>query len=475
MVKSAGGCGKLLALSLVIGLIFLVHQPAHAEHPDVLGLDQLLQMALGKSPELQEAEQDIIAAQSELRQAKSGRWAQLDLTAMGGPVGDADEPVVVVRRTGAGGASKGRIEDRDDDDSLGVFGRLAVKVIQPLYTFGKISNRIDAAGHGVEARRASKEKKRGAVIRDVKLLYYGLLVSRQGKGAAQDAGAFSKDARKRIQRLIALQSNNADETDLYRLDSFEADIERFKVKAETGAKMAYLALKRTVGYPADKDFKLDRTELPAPSQSMESQESYIQQALEQRPEFVEIQRGLEARRSLMRAAEADLYPSLFLAAFGDFAGAPGREQLDNSYFPDDFNHQDFGGVLGAKWHFDLGIGTGKVNQAKAKLNKLMHTKELAERDIPLEVSKYYYDAVEARESVEAFHKSAVASRKWIVASFTNFDMGVGTAKDMFEAIDRYGKNQGDYLLSLYNHHASLAKLSYAVGEYASGQGTGFKF
>jgi outer membrane protein TolC len=425
-------------------------------------------MALEKSPELQEAEQGVIVAQSELQQAKAGRWPQLDLTAIGGPVGDADEPIVVVRRTGAGDVSRGRIEDRDQDSSVGVFGRLAVEVILPLYTFGKISNRIDAAGHGVEARRASKEKKRGAIIRDVKLLYYGLIVSLQGKGAAEDANAFSKDARKRIQRLIALQSRNADETDLYRLDSFEADIERFKIKAETGAKMAYLALKRTVGYPADKDFKLDRTELPAASQSMESQESYIQQALDHRPEFVEIQRGLEARRSLMLASEADLYPSVFVAAFGDFAAAPGRQELDISYFPDDFNHQDFGGVLGAQWHFDLGIGTGKVKEARAELNKMMYTKELAERDIPLEVAKYYNDAVEAQKSVEAFHKSAVASRKWIVASFSNFDIGVGTAKDMFEATDRYGKNQGDYLLSLYNYHASLANLSYAVGEYVSG-------
>jgi len=51
-----------------------------------------------------------------------------------------------------------------------------------------------------------------------------------------------------------------------------------------------------------------------------------------------------------------------------------------------------------------------------------------------------------------------------VAAFSDFDIGLGTAKDMFDAIDRYGKNRGEYLVALYNYHIALARLSYAVGE-----------
>jgi hypothetical protein len=39
---------------------------------------------------------------------------------------------------------------------------------------------------------------------------------------------------------------------------------------------------------------------------------------------------------------------------------------------------------------------------------------------------------------------------------------------MFDAIDRYGKNRGDYLLALFNYHLALAKLTYAIGEQWSG-------
>jgi outer membrane protein TolC len=81
------------------------------------------------------------------------------------------------------------------------------------------------------------------------------------------------------------------------------------------------------------------------------------------------------------------------------------------------------------------------------------------------VAKYYQDVRENQAPYQAYEEGAVAARRWIVASFTNFDIGVGTAKDMFDAIDRYGKNQGEYLLALYNYHVALARLEHAIAEY----------
>ena len=146
-------------------------------------------------------------------------------------------------------------------------------------------------------------------------------------------------------------------------------------------------------------------------------------------------------------------------------GPPGRQRMDISYFPDSYNQSDVGAYIGASWHFDLGILTGKVDQAQAEYQKLIHTREYAVQNIPVEVAKYYQDAVEARASYEAYEASAVAARKWIVSAFSSFDLGVGTAQDMMYAIEKYGQNQGDYLQSLYSYHISLARLTYAIGRW----------
>ena len=206
-------------------------------------------------------------------------------------------------------------------------------------------------------------------------------------------------------------------------------------------------------------------ELPRDTRALGDQQEYIQQALHARPEFEQLDRALEARQRLVEAAQADRYPSLFAAAIGSFAGAPGREHLDEPYIGDDFNHASLGVVLGATWHFDLGILQGKVHKARAEHQRLLHAKDAATLTIPIEVAQSYQEVVEHLNAFQASEQAALAARKGLVAALSAFDMGVGQARDIFLALERYGKNRGDYLSSLLNYHLALAHLSYAIGEY----------
>jgi hypothetical protein len=42
-------------------------------------------------------------------------------------------------------------------------------------------------------------------------------------------------------------------------------------------------------------------------------------------------------------------------------------------------------------------------------------------------------------------------------------MGIGTAKNIFDALEKYGHNRGNYIESIYRYNLSLAQLEYAVG------------
>lgn len=434
----------------------------------VLSLEQLIQLAIERSPEMAEAEKDILIAESDLEQAKAARLPQLDALAIGGVVDAADRPIVVVSpRPGPGDRYlRGRLENPDwDPGDPGPFGKLDITVIQPLYTFGKISSRIDAAIKGVEVKKAAREKTRGDVELRVKELYFALLLSRQGKEAAEDVSSFVEDARRRIKKLLELGSTSVDESDLYRVEAYAAEAKRFKAKAESGSKLAYMALKQMIGFPPEKDFELDVKELPKDPRALGDQKDYIEMALRMRPELEQIEKGLEAKKSLVEAAKADMYPSIFLAGVASLAGAPNREHMDVAYIGDEYNHANGGVVLGAKWHFDFGIQQAKVSKAKAEYERLLHTRDYALRNIPLEVAKHYQDAIEHMQAFQASEEAASAARKWVVVAFANFDMGVGQARDIFFAVERYGKNQGDYLLSLLNYHLALARLSHAVAQY----------
>ncbi len=458
-----GKClGMSLLLLVLIGLCFAEHSEAQER---VLTLDQLIQMALDTSPELKMADQDIVAARSDLAKAKAGMLPQLDMQAIIGPVNDAKEPIVVPTTVKIGGVpqSVGKLEDRDSS-TIGFFGRLEFTIAQPLYTFGKISNRRDAAALGVEVQQAAREKKRNEVILNIKELYYAYLIAGQGKKAAAEADDFIQDAGKRIRRLIELKAQNVDESDLYRLDAFSAEVKAFAIKAESGSHLAFEALRTAAGLPQNAKFRLDRTELPTTPKPLGPEGDYVMAALANRPEFTQVKRGAEAQKKLIEAARADFYPSFFAAAVGSVAVAPGREEMDISYFSDNFNNASAGVIAGAEWHFDFGITKGKLNKARAEYKKTTHALDFAERNIPLEVMKNYQDAAEALNEFKAFRQAAIGSRRWIVTAFSNFDVGVGTARDIFDAIDRYGKNQGEYLHSLYNYHVALARLEYSTAQ-----------
>ncbi len=466
-IFAMGIMGKAFRV-LILCLFVSIGSAAQGEcrEPEVLTLDQLIKLAVEYSPRLKESDQQVLAAEGDLMQARGGMFPRLEVVGTVGPSQNADLPTVVVEETSPG-IFTGFLQD-NDKDSVGIFGRLDVAIYQPIYTFGKISHRRDAAALGVEAQRLGRKARTSEVILNVKELYYSMIVAGQGEGAARSAGDFIQDARNRIERMIAVGSSNVDESDLFRLEAFEAEVSRFRARAESGRRLAYQALKRAVGYPEDGDFRLDRSTLPAvESSGLKMLDDYTHQALENRPELKQLEAGVKARESMLKAGRADLYPNFFAAAIGSFAGAPERERMPISYFGDQFNHAYMGVIVGSEWSFDFGIKQGRLNKARAEYQEMLHKMEYARNNIPMQVMKYYEDVVEAEKSLNAYRKAVVAARRWVVASFSNFDFGLGTARDMFDAIDRYGKNEGEYLAALLGYNVSMARLEHAVGLYGS--------
>ncbi len=457
--------GSVCFALFFFGIVCLPVRDVSAAEPEVYSLERMVQMALEKSPEMQEVQQDVLAAGYDVAQAKAGRWAQLDATGIVTGAGKADAPTVLVSPVpGPNGLLTGRIKE-EETDGITFFGRLDFTLSQPLFTFGKISNRIDAAEYGLTAKKAEAEKRRGELIQKVKELYLGALIAEQGKDAASDATTFIRDMRRRVEQLISLKAKNVDENDLYRLQAYEASIKASSARAESGSKVALAALKRTVGIPPEQEIRLDMNELPRDMTVLGSQQEYIAKALENRPEFQQIKAGVQAQRSLAEAAKADLYPSIFAAGIGSFAWAPGREEFENPYIDDDFNHTTAGGFLGINWHFDFGIQKARLQKARAEYQKMLYTQQFAEQNIPIEVIKNYQDVLENRAAYMAYEQGAKAARRWMVAAMSNFDLGVGSVKDMFDALDQYGKNQGEFLRSLYDYNIALARLGHSIGEY----------
>lgn len=456
------GFGALFVAMICLAIVLVFHAVASAKQSgakpekEVLTLQELVQMALERSPSIEMVRDEVRSARSDLKQVESAYYPQLDTTVVTGPAADATEPEVV----------NGKITDPSPDGifDINIFGRLDFTLTQPLYTFGKLSNREKAAKQGVQAKRVGIEQKEAEIVLRVKQLYYGMVLARQGKDVADESDDYFKDIKRRIEALIDAGSTNVDESDIYMVEAYSAQAQSFRAEAEKGERVAYFALKSLIGMPPGEDFTIDTESLPERQKQLQSQDEYVRMALNQRPELKQLKHGIAAQRHLVEATRSDLYPTAFAAVIGSFAGAPGRDQFDSAYFTDEFNHAYAGFFAGLKWHFDFGIQQAKVSKEVAEYNKLLNTKRYAEQNIPIQVANIYQEVLQYQKSMKAYDEAATASRKWVVTAFANFDMGIGTAKRIFDAIEKYGHNRGSFLEALYNYNLALAQLEYAIGK-----------
>ncbi len=456
-----GSCFACLVLGLAIALGPVSAGGAEAPRgtAPVLDLPKLITLALKYSPQVKASKSEVQVAQEQKNEAHSYRFPQIDTVALGGVVPNARLPQIV------GNPPREFYPDpKDKLHGVNVFGHLDLFIVQPLYTFGKIAYREEAAARYVKVKEAAVDAKRGEVIFNVSQAYYGLILANEGKQAVQDARSYLSDTRKRIDRLLAIKSPNVQETDRYRLQMYEGGVEKFAAQAEEGSKVAYQALKALIGYGPGQEFQVP-LELPTPAAAPAGLDHYVRQALELRPELAQLKEGLVARELLVEGAKADRYPSFFFAIIGSFAGAPGRRHYQNPFMQDYFNDNGAMPVLGMKWHWDFGILKAKIGQAQAEFQALKHNQQAALMGIPVEVGEAYGKLQENYKGSGGMEKAYVNARRWLVTAFSNFDFGIGTMNDIFLAFERYGAFRGDYLKSLFDYNMAQAQLAKATGAY----------
>jgi len=176
----------ILLAPVFLGLVCMMAGLAVGQQPPtpvVLNLQQVVDKAVSYSPEVAEAQNDVVSAKSDLAQAESAYYPQIETIAIAGPVRDAEEPLVV----------DGRITDPSPGlsfSSIGIFGKLDITATQPLYTFGKISNRQEAAAHGVKAKEHAITDRKGRIALRAKQLYYGLVLAVAGLDYADESRDF---------------------------------------------------------------------------------------------------------------------------------------------------------------------------------------------------------------------------------------------------------------------------------------------
>jgi outer membrane protein len=217
-----------------------------------------------------------------------------------------------------------------------------------------------------------------------------------------------------------------------------------------------------VGLGGDLEVADNRIEpITMPTMSLEELSN---QALVKRPEMKQLEAGLEARRSLVEANKSDKMPDIYAGIAGTAAYTPERAHLDNPFIYDPFNDYGATAVLGIRWKWASGVQAARVAGAKAELDALVDKSIFAQHGIPFEVAEQYHHVQGYNESVKQLAEGSRAARRWMIASYADFEAGTSDAEHVLTAFQGYVLIHSDYLSTVNDYNMHVVRLRYVTGD-----------
>jgi outer membrane protein TolC len=416
-----------------------------------VSLHKALEEAIRQSPQVKEEQFGVLLRESQRKQANAARFAQLDLTVVGGP------------SPRARGNQIDSPDSKTNAEITGVFGRAMFSIIQPIYAFGKINSFRKAAAHGMAASQAMVHQKATDVAMLVYQAYYGYQLASSLENLALEIGGQLSSTLDKVKRQLEAEAPGVDNIDLFKLQTFEGELQKQLNDIRQGKALAITALQTLMFIPSTTALEPTESSLTPDQRDVDSLEAYLADAHQLRPEFTQAREGVKAYEALVQAAKADYYPVFFVGVVGSLAEATNRDRFTNPFVFDSLKDDVAAPVVGFKWHYDLGVTAGKVDEAEAQLGQVQQKSAFADQGIPFQVRQAYLEMEQHRANIEATQDGYRNGRKWLVAALSNFDLGIGEGKDVADAALAYAKLRASYFQSVYDYNFTLAKLDHVTG------------
>lgn len=446
-------CWRLISFSLfVVGILLPldIYAGQHEAKDKVrYNLNQCISVALKFSPELGESvhEEDIYKAKK--MQADSAIYPQIEILGLMGPAPEAKREDFL----------------RTDVSSKinGAFGSLDLTLIQPIYTYGKISGYREAASSGLKVASAGTLKKKSDIILRTKELYYGLLFARDLKNLVLEIKDELTRSIEKTEKQLRVGSPWADEVNIYKFRAFLGEAEKNLNEIDKNIVFLREALMAYMGLSEGDRFEIADNALTPEEKLPDTLVAYLNNAKQLRQEFIQIEEGLNAKKALVDIERSNYYPQIFLGLKASVSGATNRDKIKNPYISGQLNRSYGALFAGAKWSVDFGLTKGRVSEAEAEYAKLKEKKRFAVEAVPLQVKKAYFDFEEARKNIHELENAFINAKKWLTSAVANYDLGVGEATDVSDAASVYALTKTNYLKSILNHRLSYANLLNASG------------
>ncbi len=470
-----------LALASVSARIPLGVQIARAdETPNkttivTLSLNEALKLLETQNPELKTKHTAIVQAEATISKAEAAKYPKAFSQSILSPIFEAKGDA---------------LRSENDLDHWGIWAQNTLTLIQPVYTFGKISNFEQAAQKAKKAAEAQFDQNKNKKIYDFKALFFGAILAEQWVG-------FLKTSAKNTTTALTIKS--IDQANRYRIEVFQGEIESQLKRAQTLRTLAHKALAYELGFDKNtevfpEDARLFEIDRPIPNLSVLTQ--YL---ITHRPELKAIEFGLSAKQSEKKARHAMLFPNILIGGILNFSYSNVRNGQQSVYAFDAYNRSTGGFGLGLTWDFDLAAVHAEEQRVSADILELEHLQKQAHDGFLLELEQAHAELTLTEENVKIRKGVLRSADRWVVfeahqhpkllEALDSLDSGghsddhSNTARpsksrestnfrNFIEAYLAKAKATHDFWDAIYNHHLAWAKLEQVIGAMPSSSAGG---
>jgi outer membrane protein TolC len=437
-------------------------------------LDELLDLARKGNPGLVAGEKATASIRAQLLEAKRNYYPTGELNSMVAQAprircynaaGDLDEYNC---QNTTGDPSKSAVGTGADSflsaiTPRGVFTRTELKLIQPVYTFGKITAGVAAAESGVKA----SQQREGGLLADLELnirkAYWGAKLARSILATLNEGSGYLDQAQDKIEKDLKEGSGDASVTDRLRLRTMRAEIDARILEAKRGADLARSGLRALIGPDAPPDLEVDEADLEALAIPSRTIDQYEEAARRTRPEVKALQYIVESKKALARLENRRQYPDFVLIGSAAYAYASSIDNPKNSYYNNPFHTLGAGLAAGFRMPLDLGIKNARAAKLAAEAEEAEQKQREALSGISFEVEKASLEMKEAEDRMKVVQKGEKAGRQWIAAIAQNLAVGLAEAKDFSDALLAFFQARIRYAQSIYDYNLAAAALTRATG------------
>lgn len=436
-------------LFLHFALAFQYDYAVAAAAPRTVTLKQALELATRNSLEFADKAGIVDEAEARQKQARAAGYPKLSATAVLSPIYSAQGDALF---------------SNHDMSKWGFWLQSTVTIIQPIYTFGKLSSLREAAALGSEVARAQLRRDVHQITFETKQLYYGAILAEQLYNFLEEGKKDIHDILVKAEEDQQKKKPSIKKRDFFRLKIFDAEAGYRLEEVRKLRMLAHHMLSLKLGFDPNEETLPQETTLEPIEESAPSEDKLVEILYKERPEFAMLRNGIAAKQALLSVEKTNKFPVIFIGGLLSFAYSDVRNRQQSAFANDPYNRNTGGAGVGMQWNWDF--ATTFANQAaiQVEIDQLERKQAYAKAGLKLEVKKALADLNEAKYRLQTSKDAFQMGRKWLVSETMGYSIGLIDVKDLIDAYLARAKTAKDHWEATYNVNMAWASLSKAVGQ-----------